>query len=88
MVEVVVGEEQVVDVGWPESGLDEFVGGCGTAVEHDFFAVDVCDVCGAEACGCRRWCAGAEDVEGCGGGFGVGHGGGFGLLSEPGIFGI
>ena len=73
MVEVVVGEEEVVDVGWPEAGLDEFVGCGGSAVEHDFLAVDVGDVCGAEAGGSGRWSAGAEDVEGCGE-FGVGHG--------------
>ncbi len=67
VVEVVMGEEEIVDVGWPESGLDEFVG-CGrSAVEHDLLAVDVCDVCGAEAGGGRRGGAGAEDVEGGGG---------------------
>ena len=69
-----MGEEQVVDVGGPEAGLDELVGSGGTAVEHDFFAVDVGDVSGAEAGGGRCRGAGAEDVEG-GGEFVVGHGG-------------
>ena len=78
VVEVVVGEEEVVDLGREEAGLDEFVGSSGPAVEHDLFAVDVGDVCGAEAGGGWSGGAGADDVEGGGGGFGIGHGGSLG----------
>ena len=73
VVEVVVREEEIVDVGWPQTGLDELVGRRGPAVEHHLLAIDVGDVRGAEAGWSRRRSAGAEDVEG-GGEFGVGHG--------------
>ena len=59
VVEVVVGEEEVVDVGGPEAGLDELVGCGGSAVEHDLLAIDVGDVGGAEAGGGGRGSAGA-----------------------------
>ena len=72
VVEMVMSEEEVVDLGRPEAGLDEFVG-CGrSAVEHDLFAVDVGDEGGSEAGGGWRGGAGAEDVEG---GVCSGHGG-------------
>ena len=73
VVEVVVREEEVVDVGWPQTGLDELVGCRWSAVEHDLLAINVGDICRAEAGGSRRRSAGAEDVE-RGGEFGVGHG--------------
>ena len=73
VVEVVVREEEVVDVGWPQTGLDELVGCRWSAVEHDLLAIHVGDICRAEAGGRRRRSAGAEDVERSGE-FGVGHG--------------
>ena len=52
VVEMVVGEEDVVDLSWKETDLDEFVC-CGwAAVEHEFFAFDVEDESGSEAGGC------------------------------------
>ena len=73
VVEVVVREEEVVDVGWPEAGLDELMSRRGPAVEHDLLAIDVGDICRAEAGRRGSWSSGAEDVE-RGGEFGVGHG--------------
>ena len=65
VVEVVVGEEDVVDLSGEESYFDEFVRGCGAAVEHEFVAIDVEDESGSEARRCRMRAASAEDVEGC-----------------------
>ena len=72
MVEVVVGEEEVVDLRRPEAGLHEFVRRSGATIEHDLLAIDIDDVGRAEAGGSRRGGAGAEDVDG-GGEFVVGH---------------
>ncbi len=58
VVEVVVSEEEIVDLSRPEAGLDEFVGCCRAAVEHDFFAVDVGNEGGSEAGRSRRGGAG------------------------------
>ena len=41
MVEVVVGEEQVVDLSRPEADLDQLVSGGGAAVKHEVLAVDL-----------------------------------------------
>ena len=48
MVEVVVGEEEVVDLGGEQSCLDELVGGGRTAVEHEEFAAQLQDMGTAE----------------------------------------
>ena len=64
MVVVVVSEEEVVDMGWPEAGFDELVGCCWSAVEHQKVAVDFEDGGGTEAERCRMRRACAEDVEG------------------------
>ena len=65
VVEVVVGEEEVVYVGGPESCLDELVGCGGAAVHHHLLVADFESERGAEAggCGCGR--ASAEDVDFC-----------------------
>jgi hypothetical protein len=62
VIEMVVGEEEVVDLGWPETGLDQLVGGGRAAVEHHVLAADVDDVRRAEPLGggCRG--AGSQDV--------------------------
>ncbi len=69
VVEVVVGEEDVVDLSREETDLDEFVCCGGPAVEHEFFAFDVEDECRSEAGGCWVRSACSEDVD-----FGVGFG--------------
>ena len=63
VVEVVVGEEEVVDLGRPEAGLDQLVGGGRAAVEHQVLAADLDDVRRAEPLGRGRRRAGPEDVE-------------------------
>ena len=40
VVEVVVGEEKVVHLGWLETGLDQLVGGGRAAVEHQHLFAD------------------------------------------------
>ena len=71
VVEVVVGEEEVVDVSGPEASFDELVRGGGAAVHHHLLVADFEGERGAEAGwrGCGR--ARAEDVD-CG--WLVGHG--------------
>ena len=70
MVEVVVGEEEVVDVCGPETCLDELVSCCWAAVNHELLVADLQGERRAEAGGRGRGRACAEDVDG--GGFG-GH---------------
>ena len=66
VVEVVVCEEEVVDVGGPESCLDELVGCCGAAVDHHLLVADLQGERRAEAGGRGRRSACAEDVDGGG----------------------
>ena len=63
MIEVVMGEEEVVDVGGPEPGLDHLVRGGGPAVDHDLLAGHVDDVRRAEAGRGRRGRACAKHVD-------------------------
>jgi hypothetical protein len=44
MVEMVVGKEEVVDLGGAEASLDQFVGGGRAAVEHQVLATHFDDV--------------------------------------------
>ena len=62
VVEVVMGEEKVVDLGGPEAGLDQLVGGCRAAVEHEVLPIEFYDEGRAKAVGggCRG--PGPEDV--------------------------
>ena len=63
VIEVVVGEEEVVDVGGPEPGLDQLVGRGRAAVDHDLLAGHLDDVGRAEACRGRRGRASTEHVD-------------------------
>ena len=65
VVEVVVGEEEVVNLGGEQSGLDQLVRCCGAAVEHEEFAAELQDMGAAEPGGRGGGSSRAEGVDFC-----------------------
>jgi hypothetical protein len=63
VVEVVMGEEEVIDVGGKDAGLDQLPGGRRPAVEHHVLTADLHRVGRAPPMRGGRWRAGTEDED-------------------------